>query len=74
MNALPLTLWATPIIVTVIVARQKGYRLLIWIPLAVIFSVFALCLIALLPTQQELKARVSRIARAWQEDKSNLLE
>lgn len=55
-------------VVTAIVARRKGYRLLLWIPLALLFSVLALCLIALLPEKGVLSRRARRAARAWREE------
>jgi uncharacterized protein (DUF983 family) len=70
MGTLLLFLWIAPIAVAIIIARQKGYRLLLWVPLALIFSVLALCLIALLPTKGELTRRTRWAVRAWQEEKA----
>jgi hypothetical protein len=79
MATLLLFLWIAPMVVTAIVARRKGYRLLLWIPLALLFSVLALCLIALLPPKGVLARRARRAARAWREegqedDETNLIE
>lgn len=74
-----LFLWIAPMVVTAIVARRKGYRLLLWIPLALLFSVLALCLIALLPPKAALRRRARRAVQAWREEgqedeEANLIE